>query len=99
MLLELRDVLVLVEDRLVSGTEVEGVADVLVRENIGRCHVPLQVLLLVRVQRGPVAVAVDDDHERRGGHGSAAGTPGVAGATVAAGLPCGMQFGGGRVMA
>jgi hypothetical protein len=46
----LRGVLVLVEVRPVSGTELEGVADVPVREKIGRGQALLLVLLLVHVQ-------------------------------------------------
>ena len=48
--LVLVDVLVLGDERLVSGTEVEDVADVPVRENTGRGHTLLLELLLVRVQ-------------------------------------------------
>ena len=77
----LRDVLV--DDRLVSGTELDGVAEVPVREKIGRGQTLLEVLLLVRVQLD-LEPEPDDDHARGGGHGSA---PGVPGATVAAGLP------------
>ena len=46
----LRDVLVLVDERLVSGTEVEDAVDVPVREKTGRGHTLLFELLLVRVQ-------------------------------------------------
>ena len=48
--LVLVDVLVLGDERLVSGTEVEDVVDVPVRENTGRGHTLLFELLLVRVQ-------------------------------------------------
>jgi hypothetical protein len=43
-------VLVLVDERLVRGTEVEDAVDVLVREKTGRGHTLLFELLLVRVQ-------------------------------------------------
>jgi hypothetical protein len=52
----LRDVLVLVDglvlgdERLVSGTEADCVADVLERENTGRGQTLLLLLVLVRVQ-------------------------------------------------
>ena len=95
--LVLVDVLVLGDERLVSGTEVEDVVDVPVREKIGRGHTLLFELLLVRVQVDRLLEPVDDDHERWGGHGSRSRAPGNAGA--AAGLPCGMQSGGGLVKA
>ena len=46
----LRDVVVLVDERLVRGTEVEDAVDVAVREKTGRGHTLLFELLLVRVQ-------------------------------------------------
>jgi len=39
-----------IDDRLLSGTEFEAVADVPLREKIGRGQTLLLVLLLVRVQ-------------------------------------------------
>lgn len=93
--LEVRGTPALVADRLLSGTDVDAVAEVLRREKIGHT-LPLP-LLLVRVQLERDEV-VPEDHERRGGQGSAPGTPGVTG-PAAAGLPCGTQFGGGLVMA
>ncbi len=96
--LEGRGTPALVADRLLSGTEVEAVAEVPLREKIGHKLPLLLLLLLVRVQLERDEVVPEEDHVRRGGQGSAPGTPGVTGPAAAAGL-CGTQFGGGLVMA
>ncbi len=94
--LEVRGTPALVADRLLSGTDVDAVAEVLRREKIG--HKPPPLLLLVRVQLERDEVVPVEDHERRGGQASAPAAPGVTGPAAAAGLPCGTQFGGGLVM-
>jgi hypothetical protein len=56
----LRDVLVLVDERPLSGTEFEAVADVPPREKIG--HGQTLLLLLVRVQEDRYPEPDDDPH-------------------------------------
>lgn len=77
------------DERLVSGTLVDGVADVVCRAKIGRVQ---RVSLLDDDQeRYELEDPEPEDEARCGGQGSSAGLPGTAGAANA-GLPCDTQL-------